>query len=170
MSSLRLRITLVLTVTLALHLTLLSRIRIDNVRPDAMLLIAVVAGLTAGPERGAIVGFFAGLLADVFLQTPLGLSALAYCLVGFAVGSLQSGILRAAWWIPVLTSVGASAGGVVLYAVLGAMVGQGEFVGSRLGVIAVLVGVLNGALAPAAMRLIGWAFRSSLADRSYANS
>ncbi len=170
MSSLRLRITLVLILALILHLTLLSRIRVDNVRPDALLLIAVVAGLIAGPERGAIVGFSAGLLADLFLQTPLGLSALAYCLVGFAVGSLQAGILRAAWWIPVLTAIGASAAGVVLYAVLGAMVGQGEFVGPRLGVIAGLVGVLNGALAPAAMRLVGWAFRSTLADRSYATS
>lgn len=168
MSSIRLRISLALVLTLALHLTLLSRIRIDNVRPDAMLLIAVVAGLTAGPERGAIVGFCAGLLADLFLQTPLGLSALAYCLVGFAVGSLQSGILRAAWWIPVLTALAASTAGVVLYAILGAMVGQGDFVGPRLGVIAALVGVMNAALAPAAMRLIGWAFGSSVTDRSYA--
>jgi len=168
MTSLRLRVGLMLAVTVVLHLTLLSRLRIDNVRPDALLLVALVAGLIAGPERGAIVGFCAGLLADLFLQSPFGLSALAYALVGFAVGSAQSGILRAAWWIPVVTALGASASGVVLYGLLGAMVGQVDFVGPRLVIVAAVVGVMNAALTPGAMRLVGWAFRSGPADRSYA--
>lgn len=168
MRSLRVRVGVVLAVTLVLHLTLLSRLRIDQVRPDALLLVALMAGLVAGPERGAIVGFCAGLLADLFIQSPFGLSALAYCLVGFGVGSLQTGILRAAWWIPVATAAAASAAGIVLYGVLGAMVGQPDFVSPRLAVIAAAVGFMNAALAPAAVRLVGWAFRSSIAERSYA--
>lgn len=157
--SLRVRVALVLAATLIVHLTLLSRLRIEDVRPDALLLVALMAGLTAGPERGAIVGFCAGLLADLFLQSPFGLSALAYSLVGFAVGSLQSGILRATWWIPVLTAAAASAAGIVLFGILGAMVGQVDFVSPRLAIIAVLVGFMNAALAPAASRAVGWAFR-----------
>jgi rod shape-determining protein MreD len=159
----RLRVVAALGLTLVLHLTLLSRLRIDGVRPDALLLVAVSAGLVAGSERGAIVGFFAGVLADLFLQTPFGLSALAYCLVGFAVGSVQSGILRSAWWIPVVTALGASASGTVLYAVLGATVGQPQFVSPRLAAIAALVGVMNGALAPAATRLMSWSFKTTAA-------
>ena len=168
MTSVRLRAALVLALTLVVHLTLLSRLRIDNVRPDALLLVALMAGLVAGPERGAVVGFCAGILADLFLQAPFGLSALTYCLVGFAVGSLQTGILRAAWWIPVATGAAASAAGTVLYAVLGAMVGQTAFVSPHLAVIAVIVGFMNGALAPAAVRIVGWVFRSGVAERSYA--
>jgi rod shape-determining protein MreD len=168
MGAVRVRATLALALTLVVHLTLLSRLRIDGVRPDALLLVALMAGLVAGPERGAVVGFCAGLLADLFLQSPFGLSALAYCLVGFAVGSLQSGILRAAWWIPVVTGAAASVAGTVLYAVLGAMVGQTAFVSPRLPVIALLVGFMNGALAPAAVRLVGWVFRAGVAERSYA--
>ena len=159
MRSLRVRIGVVLAATLVIHLTLLSRLRIQDVRPDALLLVALLAGLTAGPERGAIVGFCAGLLADLFLQSPFGLSALAYSLVGFAIGSLQTGILRAAWWIPVVTAAGASAAGIVLFGVLGAMVGQADFVSPRLALIAVLVGFMNAALAPAANRAVTWAFR-----------
>lgn len=170
MKSVRVRVTLALALTLLVHLTLLSRLRIDNVRPDALLLAAIVAGLVAGPERGAIVGFAAGVLADFFLQTPFGLSALAFCLVGFAVGSVQAGILRSAWWIAVVTALGASAAGTVLYAVLGAMVGQSEFVSPRLPLIAALVGVMNAALAPAAVRLMTWSFRPIAADRSYAGT
>jgi rod shape-determining protein MreD len=168
MKSLRLRVAVVLAGTLFLHLTVLSRLRIDDIRPDALLLVALMAGLIAGPERGAVVGFCAGLLADLFLQSPFGLSALAYCLVGFAVGSVQSGILRAAWWIPVVTASGASVAGVVLFAVLGAMVGQPDFVSPRLAAIALVVAFMNGALAPAAVRAVGWAFRAGVAERSYA--
>lgn len=167
-ASIRVRAALALAFTLVIHLTLLSRLRIDEVRPDALLLSAVIAGLVGGPERGAVVGFSAGVLGDLFLQTPFGLSALAYCLVGFAVGSLQSGILRSAWWIPVVTGAAASAAGVVLYGVLGAMVGQVDFVSPRLIVIAVVVGFMNGALSPAAARLMSWVFKAGLGERSYA--
>lgn len=170
MNVMRLRVALVLALTLVLHLTVLSRLRIDDVRPDALLLVAAIAGLVAGAERGAIVGFCAGVLADLFLQTPFGLSALAYSLVGFAVGSVQSAILRAVWWIPVLTALGASAGGIVLYGILGAMVGQSEFVTARLALIAAIVGFMNAALAPAALRVVSWAFRAGAAERGYASA
>ena len=75
-------------------------IHIDQVRPDAMLLLTIVSALIAGPERGAVLGFAAGVLVDLTLQTPFGLSALVLCLVGFAVGQLQAAILRSAWSIP----------------------------------------------------------------------
>lgn len=168
MTSMHARVALVLGLTLVAHLTLLSRLRIDDVRPDALLLVAVVSGLVAGPERGAVVGFCTGLLADLFLQAPFGLSALSMALVGFAVGSLQSGILRAAWWIPVATAFAASASGVVLYAVLGATVGQSDFVSPRLAVIALLVGFMNAGMAPAAVRAVEWAFRAGFSERGYA--
>lgn len=168
MKSLRLRLAVALLLTLLLHLTALADIRLAGVRPDAPLLLAVVAGLVAGPERGAVTGFCTGLLADLFLPSPFGLSALVYCLVGFAVGSLQSGILRSAWWIPVLTAFGGSAAGIVLYAVLGATVGETEMVGPRLPLIALLVGLMNAALAPAAMRLMTWVVRAGPRDRAYA--
>ena len=72
--------------------TLGSDLRVAGVAPDLMVLLAICAGLTGGAEAGAWVGFWAGLLADLFLtSTPLGLSALTYCLVGAAVGALRDG-------------------------------------------------------------------------------
>lgn len=168
MTSIRVRLGLALAIVLLLHLTVLADIRLAGVRPDAPLLVAVVAGLVAGAERGAIIGFCAGLLADLFLPSPFGLSALVYCLVGFAIGSFQSGILRNAWWIPVVTAFAASAAGIVLYAALGAMVGETEMVGPRLPLIAGLVGLMNALLAPPATRLMSWATRPGASDRSYA--
>ena len=166
-SSLRVRMAAALALTVLLHQSVLADVRLLGVRPDAPLLFAVVAGLAMGPERGAVAGFAAGVLADLFLPSPFGLSALVYSLVGFAIGSLQSGILRSAWWIPVVTALAASAAGIVLFAVLGAMVGEAEMVGPRLPLIAAMVGLMNGFLAPAAMRLVTWAARTGI-DRSYA--
>jgi len=166
--ALRVRLAAAIALVLLLHLTLLAEVRIAGVRPDAPLLLAVVAGLAAGAERGAIVGFAAGLSADLFLSSPFGLSALVYSLVGFAIGSFQSGILRSAWWIPVVTAFGGSAAGIVLYAVVGATVGETEMVGVRLALIALLVGMMNALLAPPAMRLVAWALRAGPRERAYA--
>ena len=167
-ASLRLRTAAALGVALLLHLTLLSELRLAGVRPDVLLLVAAAAGLVGGPARGAILGFASGIAADLFLEAPFGLSALSYCLVGFAVGSLQTGILRSAWWIPVLTAFAASVAGIVLYALLGATVGQTEMVSPRLPLVAAVVGVMNGFLAPGSVRLIGWALGTRSAGRLYA--
>ena len=58
-----------------------------------MLLLAISAGIAAGPEWGALTGFIAGIAFDLVLQTPFGLSALSYCIVGYLVGSGADGDL-----------------------------------------------------------------------------
>jgi rod shape-determining protein MreD len=147
----------VLLVAVVLHTALAPQLRIGDVAADVMLLVAAAAGVAAGPDRGAVVGFFAGLLADCFLQTPFGLTALAYCLVGWGVGSFQSTILHAAVWIPMATVAVASAAGVLLYAGLGAVVGQGHLLSSRLVGIIVVVALVNALLTPVAVRVLRWA-------------
>jgi rod shape-determining protein MreD len=159
----RSRLVLVLFVAMGLQLVVASRIQLAGVHPDLMVLTAVSAGVVAGPSRAATVGFVAGLLNDLFLQTPFGLSALTFCLVAYAVATLQGGVLRAAWWVPVLTAVVATAGGEVLYALIGAIVGQGQMLTDRLGPIAGVVGGTDGILAVLAVPAVAWAFRTEAA-------
>ena len=157
----RARLALVVLVLLVAQLSLAPRFSPAGVHADVLLLLAVTAGIAWGPERGALVGAAAGFCADLFQQTPFGLSMLVFCLVGFGVGSLQSGILRAAWWIPVVTAAGASAIGVGLFALAGTVVGEAGMLGSRLAVIAGVVALLNGPLALPLLRLLSWAGRGS---------
>ena len=103
----------------------------------------------------------------LFLQTPLGLSALVFSLVGYAVGSVQSGILRSSWWIPIFTALVASAAGVVLYALVGGVIGQPNLVTTRLPLIAVTVGLMNAALSPVALRLVRWALHAADPGAAY---
>jgi rod shape-determining protein MreD len=147
----------VLFVALVLHTAVLPDTRLFGVAAEAMLLLAVVAGIEGGSQRGAVVGFVAGLLADLFVQTPFGLSALAYSLTGYAVGGLQGSILRASPWIPVATSAVASGGGMVVLALTGAVVGQSHMVTGDLWQVAIVVAVLNGALSLVVVPVMRWA-------------
>lgn len=147
----------VLLLAVVLHTAVLPQMRILDVGADLMLLVAVAAGLTAGPDRGAAVGFASGLLADCFLQTPFGLSALAYSLVGFGVGRFQTTILHARWWISPVTVVVASALGVVIFAVVGAVVGESHLISGRLPTIVAVAGLLNGLLSIPTLKLLSWA-------------
>jgi rod shape-determining protein MreD len=161
----RIRLTALLLVGIVLQTTVAPDVRLHGVCPDLMLLLAVCAGLVGGPEQGALVGFGAGLLTDLFLQTtPLGLSALAYCLIGFAVGALRGGMLREGWLTAPIVAFGASAAGVVVFVVAGVMVGQAQLTQSGPAVLATtaaLVGFMNALLAVPASRLVAWAAHGS---------
>jgi rod shape-determining protein MreD len=150
------RTSLVLVVALAIQLGFIARLEVAGVQGDLMLLVAVCAGLAAGPDRGAIVGFAAGIAFDSLLQTPFGLSGLTYALVAYLAGSLQDSVLRAAWWIPVSTAAAASALGVILYGVFGTMVGE-DLLGTDLLRIAAVVGFLSSMGALPMLRVVRWA-------------
>jgi rod shape-determining protein MreD len=153
----KLRLPLVVVLVLTVQKSLLSELDVRDIRPDALLLLAVCAGLVAGSEVGAVVGFVVGLVADLFVQAPLGLNAWVFSLVGYAVGSFRSALIREIWWIPPLTALLASAGGVLLYGVLGAVVGQSQFVRPHLLTTALVVGVMNSIMSLILIRLTGWA-------------
>ena len=152
------RVPPIVLLALVLHTAVFPQLRLWDVAADVLLLTAIAGGMAAGPERGAVIGFVAGLLADCFLQTPFGLAALAYLIVGWAVGMFQTTILHARWWIPVLTGFVASVGGIVLFALLGAVVGQPQLVSGRLLTIAAVVSVFNAALCPLVARMFRWAY------------
>ncbi len=152
-----------LVVAVMLHTAVLPQLRVAGVAPDLLLVLGIAAGIAAGPDRGALVGFIAGLLADCFLQTPFGLSALTYSLVGYGVGMFQTTILHAAVWIPVATAVVASAVGVILFAVVGAVVGQSHLLSGRLLEVAVVVALVNGLLILVVARPVRWATTGDLA-------
>lgn len=146
-----------LVIAVVLHAAVLPQLRVAGVSPDLLLLLGIAAGMAAGPERGAVVGFLAGVLADCFVQTPFGLSALTYSLVGHAVGVFHATILHAAPWIPAATAIVASALGVILFGVLGAVVGEAHLLGRRLFDVALVVALVNGALVFLVAPPVRWA-------------
>lgn len=151
------RLSMVLVAALVAQHSVLVNIRVTGVSPDLLLLVAVAGGIAGGRERGAVVGFAAGLAADLLAQTPFGLSSLTFGLVGYGVGTLQAGVIRLAWWIPLATGLAASTAGVLLYALLGSLLGQTHLLRPELVGLAAVVGVLNAVLVPVVVRVVSWA-------------
>lgn len=151
------RITLVVALFVVVQQTLMLDIRIGGVHPDIMVLLPIVAGIVGGPARGASMGFGVGLVADLFLPTPFGLSALVGCLVGFGIGTATLALDRTAGWLPPVAALGGSAVYEVIYALLGSVLGQPQMVHVDVLRIVVVVSLVNALLALPALRLVAWA-------------
>jgi rod shape-determining protein MreD len=69
--------------------TVLAWWRPAGVRPDLLVLLVVAVAMASGPAGGASFGFVVGLVADLLFDLPVGVSALVYVAVGFAVGTVR---------------------------------------------------------------------------------
>jgi len=151
------KLTLVAFVVLALQVSVVSDARIFGAMPDVMLLLAICAGLVAGPERGAIIAFCLGLSYDLLVQTPFGLSALTYCLIAYLVARVHHGVVRSQWLLPMITVAIASAAGIALFVGLGWLIGEHELLDPRFGEVIGGVTLVNFVASPLALRLMRWA-------------
>ena len=151
------RSTIVIVVALVVQHTLLDGVWVDGAHPDLMLLLPFAAGYAAGPDRGAVFGFIAGLVADLFLPTTFGLSALVGCLLGFATGTATRGLVRSSWWLPSVVAVTATAAGMGLYAILGAVLGDPGMLKTDLAPALVVSTPFAALLAVPVLRFVSWA-------------
>jgi rod shape-determining protein MreD len=121
----RLRLGLLILAVVVLQTTIFSAgLRVFGVMPDLGLVLTVAVAFYLGPERGAAFGFLTGLAVDLFLNTPLGLSALSFALVGYGVGVVQGGFVRPTRWVaPIMGALGGLAGGV-LFVGIAALAGR----------------------------------------------
>lgn len=159
------RAVVLIACTLLVQSTVAMDVRVAGATPELMFLLPVAAGLVAGPVEGALVGFAAGLAADLLVPTPFGLSALVGTLVGFGVGASTGSLVRDVRGVPTLVALVASASAVMMYAVLGALLGESQFLHVNLAAIVPVVAVTNALLAGPAVRLTRWVFAPA-ADRA----
>ena len=160
----RLRLALVIIAVVVLQTTVFSDgLRVFGVMPDIGLVLTVAIAYQQGPERGAAFGFAAGLAIDLFLDTPVGLSALSFALVGYGVGIVQSGMVRPSRWIvPAMGLLGGIAGGA-LFVCVGALAGQDQLLALRSVKVILIAGVYDALLAFVAFPIARWATREPIA-------
>ena len=79
----------VLVVAVLVQSTVLARLRLAGVRPDLLVLAVVSVAVATDAGVGAVFGFLAGLVADLLFDLPVGVSALVWTAVGFAVGTIR---------------------------------------------------------------------------------
>jgi rod shape-determining protein MreD len=152
-----LRFTLLVLVALTVQLGVLAEFRVAGATGDVMMLLALVAGLAGGPRRGGVAGFVVGLVFDLVLLSPFGVTALTYCLLGYALGFVPGEFVRGAFWVPPLIVFGASAVGTVFYVAMETVFGQEGIFTPHVVPMALVVAVINALLAPIAFRGTRWA-------------
>ena len=81
-----LRVLTVAFVVLIFHLAIAPDVQVAGVATELPVGLAIAAGLTGGVERGAVFGFAFGFVVDLFLFTPIGLSALVFGVAGWVAG------------------------------------------------------------------------------------
>ncbi|MHB8439130.1 MAG: hypothetical protein ACYDD4_08210 [Acidimicrobiales bacterium] len=151
------RYSLVVFVVLAVQHSLLDFVRIGGAHPDAMVLLPAAAGYVGGADRGAIIGFFTGVAADLLLPTTFGLSALVGCLAGYAVGAATAGLVRSSWWLGIASLTAGAVASVASYAILGAVLGDTAMIRTELAPTLVVVTPAAAILALPVLRLVRWA-------------
>jgi len=76
----------ILVVAIYLQIALAIDARVLGAIPNFTLVVLVAFALRFGPVWGAAVGFVAGVLIDIAVQAPLGMSSLVLTPVGWGVG------------------------------------------------------------------------------------
>jgi rod shape-determining protein MreD len=157
----RLRLALLVVTTAVLQTTLFPDLRLFGVAPDLGLVATIAVAYRVGPERGALYGFANGLVIDLFLQTPFGLSALSFAVVGYGVGLLQAGMSREVRFAaPIFGGIGGLLGGF-LFAAVAALAGQDQVIAVRTIYVLLLAAVYDALLAYALFPAAKWATRGA---------
>ncbi|GHH64415.1 rod shape-determining protein MreD [Kitasatospora indigofera] len=112
---------------LVLQVSVFGRLQLPGATPDVLLLVVIGLAMVYGPTGGCLVGFAAGLLADLAPPSDhaIGRYALVLCLMGYAAGLLRGEHGRQRSVGGALLVVGAAAAvSTLLYAMVGALVGD----------------------------------------------
>jgi rod shape-determining protein MreD len=119
--------TVLVVVALVVQVSVFARLGLPGAVPDLMLLVVIGLALVYGPQGGCLVGFGAGLLADLAPPSDhaVGRYALVLCVLGYAAGLLrpESGQIRSVL-TPLLVVAAAAFTATLLYAGVGALVGD----------------------------------------------
>ncbi|WP_058485496.1 rod shape-determining protein MreD [Defluviitalea phaphyphila] len=98
-------IALILTITNVLQSTYFQHIRIRGTIPNIFITIIISFALLRGEKEGGIVGFFAGLIQDIYFGMALGFNTLLCMYIGYFCGKLNKKFYRENFLLPIILTV-----------------------------------------------------------------
>ncbi len=140
--------------------------RLAGVSVDLLLVLAIAAGIHGGVERGAMVGFAAGLALDLMVVTPFGLGAVSGLAAGVVAGLLESATVLSARWLTMAIAALSSTVGLLCFAVTGAVLGRSDLVTGRLLLVIAVVAPTSAILVLPVLRACRWADREDFRPRA----
>lgn len=153
----RIRLALVIITLVVFQTTVFPHLRIFGAIPDLCLVATVAMAYEEGPQTGALFGFISGLAVDLFLASPLGLSALANACTGWGVGVFQGGLVRESRLVPlILGGVGGLVGGTI-FVVVGGIAGEAGYLTLTSVRILIVAAIYDAVVAPLVFPFVRWA-------------
>lgn len=77
---------LIITICFLLQSTLFQALSFASISPNLLIVVTSAFGFMRGRKEGMWIGFFSGLLLDVFFGTVIGFYALVYAYIGYVNG------------------------------------------------------------------------------------
>lgn len=154
-------------VALVIQVSVLARLQLPGAVPDLLLMVVLGLAFVYGHVSGALIGFGAGLLADLAppADHAAGRYALVLCVIGYLAGLAkpENGQLKSAA-LPMAAVVAAAIGSTLLYAMVGALVGDTAARHVGLGSLLFTAAVYDLLLAPFTVPLIMAVARRTVND------
>ena len=133
---------------LVLQTTVFADINLLGAKPELMYLITICFAVLEGPASGAVTGFAGGMAQDFLLNSPKGITALTFTLLGYSIGMTRQYVVSPSPMLPVfLVAVGTFAG-VLFYGVVSFLLGQLDTSWLYLLRVALLTALYNAILTP----------------------
>ena len=83
---LKLAVFLIITVCFLLQSTLFQMLSIASISPNLLIVVTSSFGFMRGRKEGMWIGFFSGLILDIFFGSVIGFYALIYAYIGYVNG------------------------------------------------------------------------------------
>ena len=162
-ASVAFRLGAIFATVFVLQVSLVPHFRLGGYVIDLPLIVVVLVGLHLNPQTGSFIGFVVGLMIDLALETPFGMTALTFSLIGFAAGSASPHLAERNLIIRSLTVALLGATATALFASFGVLIGLEYVTRRELGAIALVTSAAAIPIATLLSPLIRWslALRSS---------
>ena len=82
-------VTIIILVCFILQCTVFRSLAFGGIIPNLMIILTSSFGFMRGEREGLVIGFFCGLLCDIFYGNILGFYALMYMYIGFVNGKFS---------------------------------------------------------------------------------
>jgi len=119
---------LLISICFVLQTTTFHTLSFANIGPNLLIIVITSFGLMRGKNEGMYIGFFSGLLIDIFCGFYLGIYALLYMYIGYIAGLFQKRFYPEDIKQPMILIAGADfVSNLVIYIILFLTRGRYEF-------------------------------------------
>lgn len=92
---------LLLIIGFLLQSTLFSQFTIGGIEPNILIILVATVGFLVDSKNGLILGFFAGLLTDIFFGSVIGIYAIIFMYIGYMNGFFKKVLYSKDYKLPI---------------------------------------------------------------------